>query len=163
MKKLDQIELKARDILEQTIGDINFIEPPIDLAKILEHFQLKLSIASFKDQNVAGAFDKDQKMIYLAKNEPPKRQLFTVAHEIGHVVLDHKKTQDVFYRHQASSFNGADLEEEKEANFFAASLLIPKELVKRFWSIHKDIELIAAYFGVSRSAAFWRLKNLRLI
>lgn len=164
-QSLDQIELKTRDILETVLGNVAQIEPPINLAKILELFKISMSYARFKDSSVAGAFDKDQKMIYLSKGEPYKRQFFTAAHELGHFVLDHKKKFDVFYRAQISEFNGSDKynQEEREANFFAASLLMPKELVERFWNTRKDIELLAAYFGVSRSAAFWRLKSLRLI
>ncbi|MBI2011382.1 ImmA/IrrE family metallo-endopeptidase [Candidatus Daviesbacteria bacterium] len=170
--KIQQIELKTRDILEQVLGKIIDLKPPINLAKVLEYFDVSLSLARFKVPSVAGAFDKRLKMIYLSKDEPYKRQFFTAAHELGHLVLNHKKNFDVFYRQQLSEFNGLSAEarakegkasEEKEANYFAASLLMPEELVKKFWNEKKDIELLAAYFGVSRSAAYWRLKNLKVI
>jgi Zn-dependent peptidase ImmA (M78 family) len=163
-KTLDEIESKTRDILEELNGSIDRIDPPVNLSKILEQNNLKLAMASFKDSSVAGAFDKEQKTIFLSKFDSPKRQMFTVAHELGHIILGHKKKFDVFYRQQTHEFNGSDdAKDEKEANYFAASLLMPKELVQKFWEIHHDIELLAAYFGVSRSAAYWRLKNLRLI
>ncbi len=162
---LDKIESKAKNLLEKIIGDISFIEPPINLAKILENFNLSLAKVRFKDPSVSGAFDKNQKTIYLSKDDSYKRQLFTAAHELGHLVLGHNKNLDIFYRQQASEFNGNlknDLE-EKQANYFAAALLMPEELVKKFWEKKPDIELLAAYFGVSKQAAFWRLKELGLI
>ncbi len=162
-KTIEEIELKTRDILEQVVGDITSIDPPVDLAQILKYYNLKLAMAGFKDPQVAGAFDDSTKTIYLLKNDSSKRQMFTVAHELGHILLGHKKKFDIFYRHQATEFNGTDAQEEKAANFFAASLLMPKELVIKLWNKYQDIELFAAYFGVSRSAAFWRLKNLGLI
>lgn len=163
MNSLDQIELKTRDLLEEIIGDIEFIEPPINLGKILEYFNIKLAQTLFKDPHIAGAFDKKEKMIYFSQQDSPKRQFFTAAHELGHFVLHPQKKEDIFYRYQASEFNGESAEEEKQANYFAACLLMPRELVQRFWDTQHDLELLAASFGVSRSAAYWRLKNLRLI
>src|SRR5690242_1260667 len=113
-QEIQEIELKTRDILENILGkEINLIEPPINLGKVLEHYNLSLSMAGFKKPDVAGAFDALHKTIYLAKDEPPKRQLFTVAHELGHFVLNHKKKFDVFYRTQAMEFNGSQNEEEE--------------------------------------------------
>ncbi len=165
MKKatVDEIELKSRDILEHTQGDIESIEPPVNLAKILEDYNISLSYAGFKKPDVSGAYDATEKMIYLNKLDSKKRQLFTVAHELGHIILGHKKKFDVFYRAQITEFDNTQSEEEKEANYFAASLLMPQELVIKTWEKYHDIELLAAYFGVSRSAAYWRLKNLGLI
>lgn len=161
--KLQEIELKSRDILEHTVGSIESIDPPVDLAKILQNFGITLAYAGFKKPDVSGAYEANQKVIYLNKSDSRKRQLFTVAHEIGHIVLDHKKKFDIFYRAQITQFNGEQTAEEKEANYFAASLLMPQELVIKTWDKYHDIELLAAYFGVSRTAAFWRLKELGII
>lgn len=161
--RLEEIELKTRDLITDILGDPDKIEPPINLGEILQNFNLSLSIASFKLPNVSGAYDNSQQTIFIAKTDSPKRQLFTVAHELGHLILNHDRPTDIFYRHQALEFNNQDLTEEKEANFFAAALLMPKELVEKFWQHHSDIELLAAFFGVSRTAAFWRLKNLKKI
>lgn len=161
--KLQEIEAKTRDLLEVTVGDIESIDPPVNLAKILEFYDVSLSYAGFKKPDVSGAYDAKEKMIYLNKADSKKRQLFTVAHELGHIILGHQKKFDVFYRTQATQFNGQQEEEEKAANYFAASLLMPQELTEKTWAKYHDIELTAAFFGVSRTAAFWRLKNLGLI
>src|SRR5581483_5698033 len=97
-KKLAEIELKTRDILENTVGSLDKIDPPVDVAKILEFLGISLSLAGFKKPDVSGAYDEASKMIYLNKSDSKKRQLFTVAHELGHIILNHKKKFDIFYR-----------------------------------------------------------------
>lgn len=160
--KIEEIEVKTRDILEENLGKINDLDLPINLAKILERYKFVLYYAIFKDPNVGGTYKKADNLIVVAKDDPIKRQFFTVAHELGHFFL-HKKTQDVFYRKQAIEFNGEGTLEEKEANWFAASLLMPKELILKVWGERQSVDYIAAKFGVSRTAAFWRLKNLKVI
>lgn len=159
--KIEEIEVKTREILIEVVGD-SLDEPPVNLAKILKHFDLSLEQAKFKKFEVGGAFDRENKTIYLAVDESPIRQAFTVAHELGHLIL-HKKKQDIFFRHQVKDFDGDSKENEKEANWFAASLLMPKEMITKAWEKYKSIELIAQYFGVSKQAAYWRLKNLELL
>ena len=52
---------------------------------------------------------------------------------------------------------------EKEANNFAASLIMPEALVRRAWDTVKDIEECAKIFNVSVSAMSIRLTRLGLI
>jgi Zn-dependent peptidase ImmA (M78 family) len=160
--RIQEIELKTKDILSEVIGDPDKIDPPIDLGKVLEHYKISLNLAHFPDDTIAGAYEKKSRQIYASIDDSPKRQAFTIAHELGHIIL-HDSNSEIFFRHQATEFNGDQSPEEQEANWFAAALLMPEELVRRFWEHHKDIELLAAFFGVSRTAAFWRLKNLKLI
>ena len=54
-------------------------------------------------------------------------------------------------------------DQEQEANWFAASLLMPKNIFIRFWTIIKDIDELASRFEVSNQAAYYRLKNLGMI
>jgi Zn-dependent peptidase ImmA (M78 family) len=159
---IENIEDKTREILKSILGNLEDLTSPINLAKILEHYQLTLEQAKFQQYSVGGAFDREKKTIYLAVDESPIRQAFTIAHELGHLIL-HKKKQDLFFRHQVKEFNGDSKEDEREANWFAASLLMPKEMVVKTWNEYKSIELLAQYFGVSRQAAFWRVKNLGLL
>lgn len=77
-----------------------------------------------------------------------KRRRFTLAHEIGHIMLDHESDGAI---------------QESEANRFAAELLLPRILV---WELQKRTEFkIAAYdiaeiFGVSRAASENQMKSL---
>ncbi len=162
-KRIAEIEKKAKQIIVDYIGDPAVIDLPVDLAAILNQSGIVLKSAVFDDPEIGGAYDKKEKIIYIAEGERPARQAFTVAHELGHYFLEHKRETEVFYRHQANEFDSKDVQDEQEANWFAASLLMPEEKVKEFYKSEKDENIIAASFGVSRSAAHWRLKNLHLI
>lgn len=67
------------------------------------------------------------------------RKNFTVAHEIGHILLDHEND----YQNN-----------EKQADYFAAELLMPRVLIKSLFDGHGicDVEKFNEYFKVSFSA-----------
>lgn len=67
---------------------------------------------------------------------PIERQKFTIAHEIGHVVLDHTQKSDLA---------------EKEANLFASYILAPPELIDLLKP--EDYMDIAIKFQLSNSCA----------
>lgn len=161
--KIDEIEATTRQVVGDYLGDPSNIKIPIDLATILEKINLKLYQVKFDDPTVAGAYNKSENAIYVSEDDQKTRQLFTVAHELGHFFLNPKKNTDIFYRNQLNQFEDHFNENEQAANWFAASLLMPKELVEKVWKEEKDEDLLAARFGVSASAAHWRLKNLQII
>lgn len=96
------------------------------------------------------------------------RRNFTLAHEIGHFI-GHRYKQDLF---QCSIENLNDFQNEgleKEANEFAAHLLMPPDIVRQFDEervfSHEAVSDLAAEQGVSRAAAAYRwieLSNRRI-
>ncbi|WP_125154743.1 ImmA/IrrE family metallo-endopeptidase [Clostridium rectalis] len=98
------------------------------------------------------------------------REIFSIAHEIGHQKL-HLKDQGLKII-KDDDFNDRD-EFEIEANYFAACLLMPREKVEKFirlelddkdinrWS-GLDIARIQTEFNVSYDMAIIRLKELRI-
>ena len=120
--------------------------------------------------------DDDKYTISSNKSEHFYRQRFTLAHEIGHFVL-HKSIvdkfggvdDDVMYRSttRGDIYNSEiALEHEKQANSFAASLLMPERLVRKLVDEgQQSIPLSSLYraFQVSPSAMKWRLENLGLM
>lgn len=91
------------------------------------------------------------------------RKTFTIAHEIGHFVLPHHRhTSVACTSSEIGNWDDAGTEPklEREANEFAAELLMPLELVKIIAECAAPslelIEKIAREFGVSLSAAAWR-------
>lgn len=80
---------------------------------------------------------------------PLTRRRFTLAHELGHIYLGHEDDAD---------------EQEREADRFAAQLLMPRILVDqlvRLWGKNLPAEELAAVFGVSHAAAKNRLRGRR--
>ena len=117
------------------------------------------------------------KLIQINKFEPEYRQRFTIAHELGHILLGHQgisyRTSDMKkYRDTIERMN------EVAANKFAAELTMPKSLVidvlfssikqkgysinQRFGDedISKIVRISANELGVSPRALDIRIKNL---
>lgn len=95
--------------------------------------------------------------IYYDKNQIPERQQFSIAHELGHLLLHElskKNSQEVYYR-----TIGKHSRLEWEANEFAASLLMPRDEFISFCVNNADtsglIDLsnVANNFCVSKQAA----------
>lgn len=87
---------------------------------------------------VAGLLDRSLKTAFISNSQTIPSQLFTLAHELGHVVLHpHMEVQ-----HRDRPMNQllrSSSVMEKEANYFASEFLVPKTLLgiefeKRFGS-----------------------------
>lgn len=139
---------------------------------------LNIFFANFNDNNVSGVIlYKEEKFNILVNSSKPKtRQYFTIAHELGHYFLhqDIIKSEEtkaiidgdnfldgshVFYRLD----NGRRNEIETEANNFAASLIMPTELVIKAWNTVGSVDECAKIFQVSAVAMSIRLERLGLI
>lgn len=101
------------------------------------------------------------------------RELFTLAHEIGHVVLHMEHENSFIDNNVTISDNDVD-EKEHEANYFAACLLMPEDEVGKFLDLNltcldneglsaTDIARIMSEFNVSFDMALNRLENLNKI
>jgi Zn-dependent peptidase ImmA (M78 family) len=120
-----------------------------------------LSVSLRSDLPVSGLtrWVKPRWQIYLNKNEPAVRRRYSVMHEFKHI-LDHGISDHLYPKNQ---WNNSEVRAEKICDYFAASLLMPKRLIKRrfFEGLNDPIEL-AAEFGVSPVAMRYRLDQLML-
>lgn len=145
---------------------------PVDLDSIAAGLGLKVYMAAFEDPNISGMLILDAGRvppgteageggtIFLKRGEFPLRSRFTLAHEIGHVVLGHQNGGVItdFYRGRT---DGRVDPQERDANEFAAELLMPRKLFKQIWGTSSEEEL-SIVFGVSVTAAAVRAKALGL-
>lgn len=165
-EKIEEIELLCRDIISDAYCSDPVI-PPVNLSKIIQQVGISVKLGNFDEINIDGAYERSSKTIFISKDAPYVRQAFTAAHELGHYFLHTNKDVEIFYRNAfLDSENIVDpkiKQEEQEANCFAASLLMPRSLIMRFWPALKSVEAIAYRFNVSSIAAFWRLRNLGLV
>ncbi len=136
--------------------------PPIPVLEIAENNGADVIIRDFGDYNdsVSGFCDFENKKIYVNENDGLQRQAFTMAHELGHWILHRELFLEDPDRYPVlPRFNKPDDADpyEKEANAFAAELLVPKRLLDpvKFAGAVK----LASIFGVSRSMMEYRLKN----
>lgn len=97
---------------------------------------------------------KGQFFIRYNSAHPVKRNRFTVAHEIGHLLLGH--TNPCSNRPHDKSPN------EIEANQFAAELLMPLSMLKVAVKTHTSVSDLAKVFWVSKEAMSIRVMETRI-
>lgn len=152
---------------------------PFPFDKILEKEKnLKIEVSSFLssvDDKISGVLlaikdgDKINYTILVNNSKHKNRIYFTIAHELGHyflhkdelekgMIVDDEETQRLFCIDGSLSDD-----KEKEANYFAATLLMPEDAVKKTWEKLKDVDQCASIFSVSVDAMSIRLGNLDLI
>ena len=93
------------------------------------------------------------------------RKNFTLAHEMGHYLLPgHDETELVCASTDIGNWGGGSRQIEREADEFAAELLMPSVLVQKIVASSDPslqlIEKIAGRFHTSLSAAAWRYCDL---
>lgn len=107
------------------------------------------------------------------RNDPPlRRHRFTIAHEIGHWVCHclegHAATLEPSYCRSVDIQHDVDRKIEREANIFAAELLMPEAAVRAAWAEtategHEDpAAVMAQRLDVSPVAMGWRLFSFGL-
>lgn len=111
-------------------------------------------------------------VIFVNAQQYPWRQVFTVAHEYGHLLL-HARSQPVACCiFGADGVGGGDATGEALVNAFASEFLMPEDGVKRFLleagatSDKLTVEQVVRlqrHFGVSFKAMLYRLQRLRLL
>ncbi|MGJ8592203.1 MAG: ImmA/IrrE family metallo-endopeptidase [Aquaticitalea sp.] len=131
--------------------------------------KVELESTDFNDK-VSGLFVMKHDTPYIAfnSNHSKKRRRFTIAHELGHFILHSKskslfvdKNKSVMYRNSDSS--SGEFLKEREANAFAAALLMPRKLIEEEIKSINDERIIndlADKFDVSTQAISFRLSNL---
>jgi len=127
-------------------------------------------VVKYDIKDISGVLfrSSDDVLIGVNSKHPPQRQRFTIAHELGHFLLHdgeavhYDKDYRVSLRSDLSSA-GTDIE-EIEANFFAASLLMPDRFLRgdpRAAEMDvedgKAIKTLAGAYGVSAQAMTHRL------
>jgi Zn-dependent peptidase ImmA (M78 family)/DNA-binding XRE family transcriptional regulator len=97
-------------------------------------------------------------------NQPLVRQRFSAAHECGHFVLGHTDESVFDYAVPATSDGeppGYDWKNEREANTYAAELLMPRVHLQQD-AVTTSLSRLARRYEVSQEAMSFRLQNLGL-
>lgn len=172
-----------RDIeehVEQLLQKHGITKAPVSVDLIAKSEGLPIIESSLKAE-VSGALIQSQGISGIAVNSShhPNRRRFTIAHELAHFLLEHKGQEDhidwqfTIIRRDGVSSEASDFQ-EIEANFYAASLLMPKQMIRADVSQNMryngepeasddEIQLLARKYQVSESAMRYRLINLGLL
>lgn len=150
------------------------VKPPVNLKSIMKSLSIKFEEKDYEGQmSGAAIFNGNEMIVAVSSKEPESRKRFTIAHEIGHLLLHADQAlnidiKPVSLNRDLSSTTGESWR-EVEANYFAASLLMPKEDVNSHfakWSeLEEDVRLkkLAQRYEVSMQAMSVRLNTLGLI
>jgi Zn-dependent peptidase ImmA (M78 family)/DNA-binding XRE family transcriptional regulator len=151
---LDEVEAVARDLRTSWGLGINPI--PV-LTDMLEERGIKV----FQSQAINDRFDgmaatvDGIPVVVVGRGWPGDRQRFTLAHELGHLVLHGRLAPGV--------------EEEAAANRFAGAFLAPEDEVrkelgeKRVWLEPRELEVLKKAYGLSMQGWMHRAKDLGIL
>lgn len=169
---LDQIKIEkeAEKIRNSISGKFYGISEIFKSAELLDFKVFRYPIGENSVLGIA-LVRRGEKVIFTNSSAILAREIFSTAHEIGHLILhlDEKTNPAILDK----DFSGENLV-EKEANYFAACLLMPAEMLKKYirLTLKKtsgddlnglDIARIQTVFYVSYDMVLIRLKELSII
>lgn len=144
------------------------VHEPSDLFEIAA--RLGLEVREVDADGFDGALIRAREIplgaVVIRRSMPERgRKYFTVAHEIGHFLLPgHDQTELVCTRSDVGNWGDRSKETEREADEFAAELLMPslpvQAIIRSAAPSLQLIEGIARRFQTSLSAAAWRYCDL---
>jgi Zn-dependent peptidase ImmA (M78 family) len=157
-------------------------------------YDLRVRYVSDMASELSACLDADTKLVEINMLEPMVRRRFSLAHEIGHFIRHAAEGgANTFHRCASAAMEKlrdlkaddlpdridygemkrrADqaaviqdlLQREKEANAFAADLLMPSDVVIALATRHRNSpQQMAKLFGVSVESMTWKMTRLRLI
>lgn len=151
---LDDIEDIAIQVREHWDLGLN---PIPDLIDTLEARGIKVFTTRFDDTRFEGmcARSEDHYVVVVGSTWSGDRQRFTLAHELGHLVLDDRLAED--------------LDIEKAADRFAGAFLAPApKVIEALGHRRRSIEIYELYllkqeFGLSIGAWSYRMRDLGIV
>jgi Zn-dependent peptidase ImmA (M78 family) len=155
VKSSSAVTRRAAEVLKRFDVD----GPPVALESICRAEGIAVCARPF--DYVAGVFINDDvfPVIVVNSRERRARQRFTIAHELGHYFLGHRR--------KSFAEPATDNRQERDAQRFAACLLMPAAWVRQYWraynaNVENRLSILAALFDVSRAALELRVKELGL-
>jgi len=149
-------EMKAESVLRESWNGT----VPVDPVAIA----YSMGVRVFEDPayQTSGTLRQDNGVwsIHINPQQPLERKRFTVAHELGHLLLGHgPRNREMETNYNIYNFDPV----ERDANAFAAALLMPRDAVQHFVSNGYDLFSLAVQFSVSTQAMSIRLERLGII
>ncbi|MDD4844816.1 MAG: ImmA/IrrE family metallo-endopeptidase [Anaerotignum sp.] len=161
---------EARNLSWEVLRDCGIECFPVNLGEICRHYKIKtipyskFTLWDMVDPHAKkgdGFSLKLETQYYLVFNDSIHhlgRTRFTIAHELGHILLGHVETI-TFYRN--SEIDSDTNEKETQANIFARDLLMPAAVLAAL-HVHAPEE-IAAFCNISLQSAQIRAKRMEAL
>jgi len=170
MKAATRSAIDAR--VRRLLQEMQIVNPPIDVDAIAKSLGVPIFREPLRD-GISGLLYREagKAAIFVNRQTALSRQRFTIAHELGHYLLDHKSDdihvdKDFRLMFRSDKAKGDSQPAETQANLFAATLLMPKEMLesdlRRFGGSIDDGDILrlADRYGVSIQAFLIRLNSI---
>lgn len=149
---------------ERLLKKYYYTKPPIDPEQIAEGEGLRVVYADFEhpySEDVSGFFDLERNFIIVNNEISDNRITFTIAHELAHYILHREYIEtNIYIPMPRNNYYGNEKpKEETEADQFAANLLVPLKMLKKYKSVASVSELANLFF-VSEDVIRYRLNLL---
>jgi Zn-dependent peptidase ImmA (M78 family) len=150
----------SRDAAWKILRDQNISSLPVPVVKICRNLGIVVKFndeLSDKINSGQCTIIDGQPFIFIAPDCPPQRRRFTIAHELGHILLGHVGQSDLINREPSPM----DSPIEQAANVFASRLLAP---VCVLWGCGvQTAEEISKLCDISKTAAEYRFKRYQVL
>jgi len=146
--------LTPAEIATATLRELGVLKLPVDVQCIAQSLGIQIYREPIKASGIL-IKDGSGEWIVVRNRDSVRRQRFTIAHELGHSRCKHQGL-----RFMCDSNLKTDTTIEREANQFAAELLMPRAAFSALYNRGKREKDLASYFGVSVEAATWRAVDL---
>jgi len=164
----------THEFVESILSNGTLSGLPVDVEGISRSVGLKVIDFPFQE-DISGVLvlDEEGATIGYNPNESNVRKRFSIAHELGHFILHARNSTSgmfmdkLLFRKNITTYSSKEEEIEREANYFAANLLMPAQLVinevnklNHSKDDEENIKILSKKFDVSVSAMTYRLVNL---
>lgn len=144
---------------------------PVPVGEICDILGIKVIFDKQMDDSLHGkiSYEEDKYFIRINDNHSAYNNIFTIAHELGHYLIHLEEVKKQGFADRKSNFNAIpcsyeERKKEREANNFAAELLMPEDKFVDIFSVTDgNLYALQEVFKVSLEAIEWRALNLGLI
>ena len=98
-------------------------------------------------------------LIVLNSAQSLARQANSLAHELAHLILNHRMDQTVLSAEGFLLRETWNKEQEEEAAWLGATLLVPRAGLLTAYRAKRGLQSLAEHFGVSQDLIRWRLST----
>jgi len=124
-----------------------------------KHAKSQLTIHDGDSWSAMTLQEADKFTIVLNPCHALTRQRSDLMHELAHIELRHSPARVEVSQSGLLLLSDYSDEQEQEADWFGAALLLPREGLVRLRATRKSPAEIAAYYGVSEAMCQWRLRT----
>ena len=154
-KRTDICIRLAAESLRRYEAVIGTLRPPIPIEDLAQWHEFQVVRLGTLPQECSALVSLKDRLIGVNAKHHPRRQRFSIAHELAHVLLNHPPETKCTSR-QIAVFNA-------EADECAAELLMPEKLIRTFMAHTSSLSGLALLFDVSEEAVGLKLKRLDLM